>query len=151
MRKLESYKLELPWEIYGGSTDTEDSAFKEPGDRLFFNKFTNLLCNESLPSLFRCNPPLLSPFWVILAWPISFHLFCLQNCFSRRLTVFTASPRASFRVVNSDKTISASQEFSLSLARSTIASASYQCAGRFGLEIFQLLEWYETSYRVLLP
>ena len=75
------------------------------------------------PSLFRCKPPLFSPFWVMLAWLISFHPFCLENCFSRRFTAFT-SPWASFRVVTSDQTISASQEFSISLARSTIASAT---------------------------
>ena len=89
---------------------------------LFLKKFTKFLCNESLPSLFRCKPLLFSPFWVMLAWLISFHPFCLEDCFSPWFTVFTASLWASFRVVISDKTISASQEFSISLARSTIAS-----------------------------
>ena len=60
-------KLILPWEVYGGFTETGDLAFKEPGDQLFLKKITKFLYNESLPSRFKCNPPLLSPLWVILA------------------------------------------------------------------------------------
>ena len=60
-------KTSIVLSICGGFTDTGDLAFKEPGDQLFLITFSKFLYNESSPSRFRCNPPLLSPLWVILA------------------------------------------------------------------------------------
>ena len=60
-------KTGIALRICGGFTDTGGLAFKEPGDQLFLITFSKFLYNESLPSRFRCNPPLLSPLWVILA------------------------------------------------------------------------------------
>ena len=51
----------------------------ELGNQLDLTKFFR---NSSLPSLFRCSPPLLSPCELMLAWLMSFQLFWLQNCFN---------------------------------------------------------------------
>ena len=47
----------------------------ELGNQLDLIKFTKFFCNSLLPSLFKCSPPLLSPFELMLAWLMSFSHF----------------------------------------------------------------------------
>lgn len=61
----------------------------ESGNQLFVKQFTKLFGNNSLPSLFRWNPALLSPFELVFAWLISFQSFCRQNCFKHLFTAFS--------------------------------------------------------------